>query len=1345
MCTVLLLCLFMSLVWTNQASGSGGGADCLESPEVSLAAFACLQELMLLVAAPAGPARPACEGDERISFDMRVVDGALVRVVPVAATAAPAAAAVTAPASTTAAALPTASSALHAAAAVRASLWADAWAGLSAVCESDALAADDAEAVWPAAAECICAVASAACTFASYSSAASSPGEAAAASSVCESPERFAGLLSLLECMAARRRERRWAACNGRAGKAATAAAAAPDALLLLLLRGDDDALFGSSSSGGGSAGVLAEELSSPKADLSCGSERAVLRGLEGLLDALRAVALARAATPALFEAQRETLRCAWMLSLRAVVDLAATTDEAVAGRVVRATVSDSAADEAGRGGSFLARTSYSSSTVALPEAPTATAPELALPPSALSVQALKLLLQFLGGGSEAAQLTGGAAGGGGRRHHSQPRTVDEAGRTVAAAAPDAAAAAAAARACAFEAEVVSALCLEELPRLAAAQLRQRAVTAAAEAALRPHLERQRRRDDPAAASSSSSSGGRAIPASAATGGGGGVSTLPSLTDVARLAGLGGVAGLAAEALAGSNSSSSGSSRRERDSQAAAHLPLPARASAKLHAHASSRASIGSSSGGGTEGGSGGGFAWASAIVSSVTGGAGSTSETPSSKTGQAQLPLTTALPAAAAAAATASAPVYPIKVWGFGLGGSYGAGGGGGFVAADLPKAARQLGRAEAHAAALLEALTVAVGRVAGWGGSGGGGRDAASGLRQAPPGGWVAAAGTAAAVTHALLEALEAAVGWPGPTVAPRASSESAATSPPLPPLPRLLRLLGDLTDLDDDVAGRVTSACSAAAADDDADTSVDDGAAGGSAAASRRAAAAEADAALDVGACLASDDTLWAAADAAVAAAAGATAGANRTRSLRLQRCFVAGEGHTPPGGKGGLPGPPPPPLLLRVPLPRLLASAEFRAASAAVGWRHPLLLPLLPAESPAPAAAAASEAPAKGGSGAALAVDCVRAEAVLLSAALNGFLLCLAAWDALLKEVEGAAAEPTASATAAHAGPAVHSLQHHTPGAGIATRHRATAGSESGATGTTGMSTAAMAAHPPLTPSRVGGGSSRAAAPSAAPRLDAAAETGSACLGLAARLMPLLMAGAAALAVNPLRHGATHHQHASGGGLGQDTVDVAALALPSPALAQKCRRLRAFGRLCFDALRGLAGIGEPPLPSPAEGASGAAPPVAEEDGGALPPSALVAAHARDLPVVLSRAAAALASHARTEASLATLLRQREDWDGAGGGTAARRRTAAASSPAAGWRHVSATAVLDATVVASALHALLAASALRRGDVPALRGPYDVAVSLAASPEPALRDAAARLLRLLAGAIFEESETG
>ena len=202
-------------------------------------------------------------------------------------------------------------------------------------------------------------------------------------------------------------------------------------------------------------------------------------------------------------------------------------------------------------------------------------------------------------------------------------------------------------------------------------------------------------------------------------------------------------------------------------------------------------------------------------------------------------------------------------------------------------------------------------------------------------------------------------------------------------------------------------------------------------------------------------------------------------------------------------------------------------------------------------------------------------------------------------------------------------------------------------------------------------------------------------------------------------------------------------MAALALPSPALAQQCRRLRAFGRLCFDALRGLAGIGEPPLPSPAEGASGAAPPVAEVDDGALPPSALVAAHARDL--VLSRAAAALASHARTEASLATLLRQREDWDGAGGGTAARRRTAAASSPAAGWRHVSATAVLDATVVASALHALLAASALRRGDVPALRGPYDVAVSLAASPEPALRDAAACLLRLLAGAIFGYSETG
>lgn len=200
-----------------------------------------------------------------------------------------------------------------------------------------------------------------------------------------------------------------------------------------------------------------------------------------------------------------------------------------------------------------------------------------------------------------------------------------------------------------------------------------------------------------------------------------------------------------------------------------------------------------------------------------------------------------------------------------------------------------------------------------------------------------------------------------------------------------------------------------------------------------------------------------------------------------------------------------------------------------------------------------------------------------------------------------------------------------------------------------------------------------------------------------MGLAARLLPLLLAGAAALAVNPLQ------AHAKG----PATADVAEVAGTS---LEQCRRLRAFGRICFDAMRALAGVGDPGVGSSVTLA-------VSDAASAIRPSALVAAHARDL--VLSRASAALAGHARVEGSLRLRLDRRGE-----------------------WKHVSATAVVDACVVAAALHSLLAASGLRRGDVPALRGPYDVAVALTVSSEPTLRAAAARLLCLLAGAVFDDS---
>jgi hypothetical protein len=317
----------------------------LEPADVSVAAMACLQELALLVCVPAGPGRSVDDEDGRYSFDMRVVDGALVRIANETSVEA------TGPSQTQ---KYDDSSKNHA---LRDRMWQDVRSVLNGVVGCAAVTVEEEETVAVSVIDTLLAIATAA-----IDSTTSSIVPTGRARSVIEEPKRFTDTLSMMWSVLDSRRRYRWAQCNSQAVTSGNR--------------------------------IAAEELQGPKTDSPTNAERAVLRSLERLVGSLRAVAARidtqkRDATLSL--AMFEPISAAWAV----LIDF-----------VRRCTVLDEGvyAVEFVRGAELpaLALAGMTKSLRATAAAvPTGSASiELALPPSALAVNTLKLLLRIYTSGS---------------------------------------------------------------------------------------------------------------------------------------------------------------------------------------------------------------------------------------------------------------------------------------------------------------------------------------------------------------------------------------------------------------------------------------------------------------------------------------------------------------------------------------------------------------------------------------------------------------------------------------------------------------------------------------------------------------------------------------------------------------------------------------------------------------------------------------------------------------------------------------------------------------------------------------------------------------------------------
>lgn len=242
----------------------------LEPSYVSVSAVACLQELAMLVCVPSGPGRPL-DLDDRYSFDMRIVDGALTRVQPAATAASspPAArrgsAATGAPGPVAAAASSTVTQSLPGVdPALRDRMWSDVRSVLNGIVSCAAVTVEEEETV---AVEFVDALLSIITAASDATGAASSGIKAHAAgsssngrpSSVIEDPKRFQDTLSMLWAVLDARRRYRWAQSNAAAV-----------------------------TSG---ARIDAEELQGPKIEIPTNAERAVLRALEKIVVSIRSVA----------------------------------------------------------------------------------------------------------------------------------------------------------------------------------------------------------------------------------------------------------------------------------------------------------------------------------------------------------------------------------------------------------------------------------------------------------------------------------------------------------------------------------------------------------------------------------------------------------------------------------------------------------------------------------------------------------------------------------------------------------------------------------------------------------------------------------------------------------------------------------------------------------------------------------------------------------------------------------------------------------------------------------------------------------------------------------------------
>lgn len=319
----------------------------LEPADVSVAAMTCLQELALLVCVPAGPGRSVDDEDGRYSFDMRVVDGALVRV-----------------ANEHSSSETTSSSTVidesHSNLALRDRMWQDVRSVLNGVVGCAAVTVEEEETVAVSVIDTLLAIATAA-----VDSNISSQSLSGRARSVIEEPKRFTDTLSMMWSVLDSRRRYRWAQCNSQAVTSGMK--------------------------------LAAEELQGPKTDSPTNAERAVLRSLERLAGSFRAVAAridAQKREVALTAAILEPISSAWAV----LIDF-----------VRRCTVLDEGvyAVEFVRGAELpaLALAGITKSLRATAAAvPTGSASiELALPPSALAVNTLKLFHRIYTAGSSIA------------------------------------------------------------------------------------------------------------------------------------------------------------------------------------------------------------------------------------------------------------------------------------------------------------------------------------------------------------------------------------------------------------------------------------------------------------------------------------------------------------------------------------------------------------------------------------------------------------------------------------------------------------------------------------------------------------------------------------------------------------------------------------------------------------------------------------------------------------------------------------------------------------------------------------------------------------------------------
>ena len=696
------------------------------------------------------------------------------------------------------------------------------------------------------------------------------------------------------------------------------------------------------------------------------------------------------------------------------------------------------------------------------------------------------------------------------------------------------------------------------------------------------------------------------------------------------------------------------------------------------------------------------------------------------------------------AGTSTSSTVVYPIKLWGFGLGGSYGPKGDGGLVIADNSKANRNVTRTRSHVSALLAAMVAMVRKFGGGENSSGSALQSTPSKDASKPsassGTWLSLLSTleiviglssspssstadgliGLAVAVPASSPSSAAAGSVGPGQVMRrggassaaaatadAASSASSTSPqqPMAPLSTLASLLSSIY-----------------AADEAPSSSSGSGKGSGKASSAKAPAANKASSPVHNLPSLAS---LAAGND----STASSPAGQYSLAALRLDESHTTGAaalkraigGASSSGPAGASPADPLSALGPRAalvdgaPLTSALTDPAVTSAAAHLGWDSSVWASLCAvitpsSQSAAAAALAADDGKKKGvvpsstattttsaaagssasASAASAASGGLDAEAFMLAAVMEGYELALAEADA-------------AVATAASVG---------------------AAGASGGNSGD-GQVESALASSPSGAASPAGSSSSSAAVPSSSSSSSSGVPV--AFLSFTHRLVCMLSVGSALLGWNPwdeiVLSSSSSSPSSAAASAAEQSSSFLSPSSPSSSSGSPSadpevdRRRRVFGRLCLCALLRLAQL------------DGHA--TAKHGSGATTTSAvssLIAETARDL--LLKRATAMLAVHARLEgaAALAAVSSNRNSTS----------KSASSSSPAAGPA-LSAPAVLDAAAALLLLQTLLRAAALSPSDTPALAGPFNVLICLVPSAHPLLRLLATKALATIGTGVF------